>query len=321
LDQRLLTATFPYYELKEPGRGPGGGVVYKRKQNRKGEEVGGLVPHITLKSIANNEEPKMEVLVDRPEEMKGITRVAGPFTIEATIPAAAEMNRLEEKAADRGDFPSPQTPLPAGEGLSRGNPAAHIERMLEFLRRSETLRLPGNETLHLQNVRRLTDTEHLHAEAMQPGDGERRVAIVFGPEDGAIVSDVVFEAAREAYFLKHDQLFFFGFAIQAKARELIGDRSKLRIPCTYVAVTPDVVMSDLLKTTRSSEIFSVTGLPDIEVRRSEKTAADGSPLYEVELKGLDIFNPADMETEAVDGRNLPAWMLDTDYNDLCFYAA
>jgi adenine-specific DNA-methyltransferase len=156
---------------------------------------------------------------------------------------------------------------------------------------------------------------------MPPGDGERRVAVVFGPEDGAIASDVVFEAAREAYFLKYDQLFFFGFAIQAKARELIGDRSKLRIPCTYVAVTPDVVMSDLLKTTRSSEIFSVTGLPDIEVRRSKKTAVDGSPLYEVELKGLDIFNPADMGTEAIDGRNLPAWMLDTDYNDLCFYAA
>jgi adenine-specific DNA-methyltransferase len=194
--QRMLTAIFPYYELKEPGRGPGGGFVYKRKQNKKGEEIGGLVPHITLKSIANNEEPKMEVLVDRPEEVKGITRVAGPFTVEATIPAAAEIGAFDEQVANPGDFPSPQTPLPAGEGLSRGNPAAHIERMLEFLRRSETLRLPGNETLHLQNVRRLTDTEHLHAEAMQPGDGERRVAIVFGPEDGAIVSDVVFEAAR-----------------------------------------------------------------------------------------------------------------------------
>lgn len=50
--QRLLTATFPWYELKEPQRGPAGGFVYQRKQNRKGEEVGGLVPRITLKSIA-----------------------------------------------------------------------------------------------------------------------------------------------------------------------------------------------------------------------------------------------------------------------------
>ena len=55
--QRLLTATFPYYELKSPQSGPVGGFVFKRKQNRKGEEVGGLVPHITLKSIANDELP------------------------------------------------------------------------------------------------------------------------------------------------------------------------------------------------------------------------------------------------------------------------
>ena len=46
--QRLLTATFPYYELKDEARGPAGGFVYKRKQNSKGEEVGGIVPHVTL---------------------------------------------------------------------------------------------------------------------------------------------------------------------------------------------------------------------------------------------------------------------------------
>ena len=64
--QRLLTATFPYFELKEEARGPAGGFVYRRKQNSKGEEVGGIVPHITLKSIANAEPPDEEVLVDRP---------------------------------------------------------------------------------------------------------------------------------------------------------------------------------------------------------------------------------------------------------------
>ena len=34
--QRLLTATFPYYELKDEARGPAGGFVYKRKQNKQG---------------------------------------------------------------------------------------------------------------------------------------------------------------------------------------------------------------------------------------------------------------------------------------------
>ena len=64
--QRLLTATFPWYELKDEAHGPAGGFVHKRKQNARGEEVGGVVPHITLKSIAKNEPPEEEVLVDRP---------------------------------------------------------------------------------------------------------------------------------------------------------------------------------------------------------------------------------------------------------------
>src|SRR5262249_8872788 len=59
--QRLLPPTFPYYELKDEAIGPASGFVYKRKQNKKGEEVGGIVPQITLKSIANNEPPQEKV--------------------------------------------------------------------------------------------------------------------------------------------------------------------------------------------------------------------------------------------------------------------
>jgi adenine-specific DNA-methyltransferase len=95
--QRLLTATFPWYQLGDEARGPAGGFVYKRRQNSRGEEVGGIVPHVTLKSIANDEPPEEEVLVDRPEVVTGITRVSGPFTVEATIPTPAPMS---EGAAD-----------------------------------------------------------------------------------------------------------------------------------------------------------------------------------------------------------------------------
>jgi hypothetical protein len=52
----------------------------------KAKEVGGIVPHITLKSIANDEPPEQEVLVDRPEKIDSIIRVTGPFAVEATIP-------------------------------------------------------------------------------------------------------------------------------------------------------------------------------------------------------------------------------------------
>jgi adenine-specific DNA-methyltransferase len=298
--QRLLTAIFPYYELKSPQAGPAGGFVYRRKQSRRGEEIGGLVPHITLKAIANDAPPVVEVLVDRPEEVSGVTRVAGPFVVEATI---APVQPLE--VADDG------------ETTTGSDAATHIQRMTEVLRQSKTLRLPGNRELTLAGVRRTVDTEYLHAEAKE---GDKRVAIVFGPADGAVSATLVYEAGREAHYLKFERLYFFGFAVEPGARAMIEDEKKLRIPAAYVAVTPDVAMSDLLKTTRASEIFSVTGLPDVAVHRAKQKGPEGQPLYQVELKGLDLFDPQSMDTESLDGENVPCWMLDTDHDGMSFYA-
>ena len=305
--QRMLTATFPWFELKDPSRGPNAGFSYKRKQNRKGEEIGGLVPRITLKSIANNEEPQTVTLVDKPEVNKTITRVCGPFSVEATVQASEPM------------FESHKSVQESAAGYDE--PRKYLDRMIEVLRQSKTLQLPGNRSLEFDHVRPLgADYEHLHAEAEEHNGSERRVAVMFGPQDGAIDSGVVLEAAREAWFAKFDALYFFGFAIQAKARELIENRGKLKLPCTYVSVTPDVVMSDLLKTSKSSEVFSITGLPDLDLRSTGDNSPDGTKLYEVELRGLDIFRPQDLETESVEADNLPCWMLDTDYNGMAFVA-
>jgi adenine-specific DNA-methyltransferase len=195
--------------------------------------------------------------------------------------------------------------------------SSHIQRMTEVLRQSKTLHMPGNRELVLAGVRRTLGTEYLHAEATESG---KRVAIVFGPPDGAVSTTLIYEAGREAYYLKYERLYFFGFAIEPGARAMVEDEKKLRIPAAYVSVTPDVAMADLLKTTRASQIFSVTGLPDVEVRGAKKKGPEGQPLYEVELKGLDLFDPESMETESVIGENVPCWMLDTDYDGLCFYA-
>jgi adenine-specific DNA-methyltransferase len=317
--------------LKEPSRGPAGGFVYQRKQNKKGEEVGGLVPRITLKSIANNEEPETVTLVDRPEVNARITRVCGRFTVESTVQAARSVDDPSEPVGRVSPTGRHPTPAVQDAGLRDAhatyeNPRRYLDRMIEVLRKSHTLRLPGNVSLSLAKVRALSGDQHeyLHAEAVEhtgnANEGGTRIAVVFGPEDGAIDSQQVFDAAREAYFLKFDALYLFGFAIQAKARELVSDRKKLRLPCVYVAVTPDVVMSDLLKTSALSEVFSVTGLPDVRVERTGETATSGDPLYRVKLLGLDIFRPHDLETEAIAADDLPCWMLDPDYNGMVFMA-
>ena len=43
--------------------------------------------------------------------------------------------------------------------------------------------------------------------------------------------------------------------------------------------------------------------------------------YQAELAGLDVFDPIDMHAHHEPGDNVPAWLLDTDYNGLCFHVS
>ena len=273
--QRMLTGTFDFFRLQESDRGPAGGFEYRRRRNRKGEEVGGIVPHITLESIANEEPAKEEVLVDRPETDSAVTRVSGPFCVEATIPTPVDWEGDGEE--DSGD----QAAVEAY--------ADHVERMIEVLRRSPVLHLGGGQRVSLSKVRRPARTMSLSAEASMEGNGdgggERTAAIVFGPENGAVSETLVFEAAREAYAKGYARLYVIGFAIQPDARRLIEscDRT-VGVPAAWVQASMDLVMGDLLKNLRSSQIFSVCGLPDVRIERS------GDEEYRVKLLGLDVFD-------------------------------
>jgi adenine-specific DNA-methyltransferase len=331
--QRLLASTFPWYELEDEKRGPTAGFVYRRKQNKKGEDVGGIVPRIGLESIANDEPAKQEVIVDRPEPDSKITRVTGPFCFEATIPTPMDW----EEAGSRPGILSDET-------TSDGS---FIERMIEILRKSPVLRLEGNRTVTIKSIRPPAKTLSLSAEAFvdatAPGQkptledamqeaaeqngktlplSSKLVAFVFGPENGAVNEGLVWQAAKEANAKNYTHLYVTGFAIQPNARELIEKCDEVvGIPATYVQATPDLMMGDLLKNMRSSQVFSVCGMPEAELRRVKPQSKDGPQKYEVELLGMDVFDPTTMEVLNRRGDEVPAWFLDTDYNGLCFHVS
>lgn len=330
--QRLLTATFPWYELKDPSRGPAGGFVYERRQNKRGDEVGGIVPHVTLETIAKNEPPQEEVLVDHPELDNKITRVTGPLCFEATIPTPT-------------DWEGENTP--ATETNEEASDSSFIDRMIEILRKSPVLRLEGNRTVTLRNIRPPAKSLSLSAEALvdataagqkptleeavqeaaeQNGKAlalsAKPVALVFGPENGAVNEGLVYEAAKEAAAKNYTHLYVTGFAIQPNARELIDKCDQVvGIPATYVQATPDLMMGDLLKNMRSSQVFSVCGMPEAELRRVKSQTKEAPPRYEVELLGIDVFDPTTMEVLNRRGDEVPAWFLDADYNKLCFHVS
>ena len=305
--------------------GQAGGFEYKRKQNKKGEEVGGIVPHVKLESIANNLPPKEEVLVDRPEVEKGVTRVAGPFVVEATIPTPVDWD-----ADGKGD---------SGIADVAEEYGAFVDRMLGILRQSPVLQIGGGKSVTLHGVRRPARSLSLSAEASVDATAEgqqptlteavdeadekagrrlplsrKPVAIVFGSENGSVSEKLVFEAAREAYAKSYTHLYVMGFSISPDAREMVERSHEIAgVPATWVQVTMDVTMGDLLKNMRSSQIFSVCGLPDVKLRKLK----DGQ--YQVELLGLDVFDPATRKPVHMEGNDVPAWFLDTDYNGMCFH--
>jgi adenine-specific DNA-methyltransferase len=88
-----------------------------------------------------------------------------------------------------------------------------------------------------------------------------------------------------------------------------------------VQATPDLMMGELLKTTRASQIFSVCGMPDVAATKLKPEKQGEPPRYQVELRGYDVFDPATMELDHKNGDNVPAWMLDTDYNGLVFHGS
>src|ERR1700691_6360643 len=100
-------------------------------------------------------------------------------------------------------------------------------------------------------------------------------------------------------------LYVIGFAIQPNARNLIDNcEAVMNIAANYVQATPDLIIGDLLKTVRSSQIFSVCGLPEVKLRRIKgngKPQGSGAARYEAGLAGLDGLDPTDRRAHHAPG--------------------
>ena len=158
---------------------------------------------------------------------------------------------------------------------------------------------------------------------------KKPVALLFGPENGAVSEKLVHEALKEANLRGYTHLYVIGVGIQSNARILIENAVNMgMISATYVQSTPDIMMGDLLKNMRSSQIFSVCGLPEVRLTKVNPSAPSPQPsptrgkggfVYQVEILGLDVLDPVTMEIDKRSGNDVPAWFLDTDYNGLCFH--
>jgi adenine-specific DNA-methyltransferase len=71
-------------------------------------------------------------------------------------------------------------------------------------------------------------------------------------------------------------------------------------------------MGNLLKTSKSSQVFSVFGKPDVTL------SPPGPEGYMVAVRGVDIYDPNTGDFDASSADQIAAWFLDTDYDGATF---
>ena len=109
-----------------------------------------------------------------------------------------------------------------------------------------------------------------------------------------------------------DLLVICGFAFEAMVDEQA--RSLGRLTILRANMNPDLRMADdLLKKTRSGNLFTVFGEPDVALT----DAPDGQLV--VEIRGLDVYDPTTGEVRSDSTKDIACWFIDTNYNAESFF--
>lgn len=285
--QRLMTGGFDYFQLAHPDEGVGSGFRYKS------------VPHITLKSIANNEPAPQEALYDQPFVDDKKHRVTGPFTVEA-VPAPYAKSPLE---LDSIDIAGDVSVARSGESLRQSE---WIDRLKDGVRGK------SGEKIEFTRVEPLSGTHFLQADAETKEDNPKRVVVCFGPEHAPLEQRMVEQAIEEARSLvpKPQILLFCAFQFDPEARKDIDETNWPGMTFLEAQMDADLQIDDLKKKPRDkdSPAFWLIGQPDVRPIRL------GGGKYQVEVLGFDYYNPKTGTVDSGGKPDIAMWMLDPDYD-------
>jgi adenine-specific DNA-methyltransferase len=182
-----------------------------------------------------------EELVDQPEIDRKITRVSGPFTVEAVQPP--EMSLGDATIVETGFAGEPDE---LGEtfavrevqiGDTPQNLEAYLSKMVDLLR-MDGVRFPNNKEekfTRLDAIYASGSSAGVHAEGrwVNAGetdpdpDGAATVGVVFGPQYGPITAKMIEEVTRPAA-RRYDDLVFAGFSFDGPAQAVI-DEGRARV--------------------------------------------------------------------------------------------
>jgi adenine-specific DNA-methyltransferase len=323
---RLMSAKFPTYLLSDTLEGKKKEEellgVLQDKSNLTGDIRKGFVnkriPHVTLKSIANNtyitegmsrkelaqaiiRGSEVELLHDQVYESNSGIRVCGPFSVESLSPhrvlATADTDMSgsvsEVEVKEQQDFTS---------------------MILENLKKAGIQNTLKNERITFASLEPFAGVWISAVGTFIDSDGkQKRIAISIGPEHGTVGPSQVKEAAKEAVQgVGFELLVVCGFAFDPH----VAEESKRYGALTVLPakINPDLAMGDeLLKKTGTGNLFMVFGEPDAEIKKEK----DGK--YLIELKGIDIYDPSTGQVRSSSTDDIACWFVDTDYNGESFF--
>ncbi|HXA17452.1 MAG TPA: site-specific DNA-methyltransferase [Thermoanaerobaculia bacterium] len=259
-------------------------------------------------AIAVNAE--LEELLDKPEEIKGVVRVAGPFTMEGVI--AVEQNPETLIAGAPEEL---ETFGDSGAGdVAVANAEAYLDKIIRLLR-SSGVDFANNKRRIFSRIEAVSGAGFLHAEGdWVNGDGtERRVAISIGPEVGNVSAGQVEEAIHASSRRGYDDLLIVGFGFDPVAQSIIDADPNPRVRSHMSLIRPDVAMDDLLKTQPGSQLFTVFSAPRVHPPEAQP---DGQ--FVVEVEGMDVYDPVSNTLHPTNKDKIAAWFLDSDYDGRTF---
>ncbi|MFI5623460.1 site-specific DNA-methyltransferase [Nocardioides sp. NPDC051685] len=345
--QRIMGSRYPWYLLADSAEG------HKKEQSLTAQtlpraEFGNdirqgfvydRVPHVMLKSIANNPDIRegmsraevdaaikrhadFEPLYDKPFEDTKKVRVAGPFTVESLSPHRA----LSFKDWDE--------PVSATEAAKDADAPNFEQSILDNLSKAGIQNGTKAERIKFAAFENYAGA-YIQAIGEQVPSGDHakpsRVGIAVGPQYGTVSAAYVKNAAKEAIQAENvDLLCILGFAfdpnvtnvtetdgvtVEASAdgfAQVEGARLLGKLPVLMVRMNADLLMGEELKKTGAGNLFTVFGEPDIDISKT----SDG---YVVDLKGVDIYDPTTGEVRSNDTSQIALWMIDTDYNGESFF--
>ena len=323
---RLMAAKYSYYLLADSSEGikkeseltgkmP---PEYKTEHDIRKGFVYKRVPHITLKSIANNPDIKegmtreqidtaiarhadTETLYDQPYEDNKCVRVCGPFSVESLSP-----HRVLSTADENQD-----STISEQDGRKHQDFSTMI---LENLKKAGVQNTRKSERISFDRLDPYAGA-WLHAvgEYTSADAKSRRVAVSIGPEHGTVGPQQVKEAAKEAVRgVGFDMLVVCGFAFDPHVAEEVKRYGNLTVLPTKM--NPDLAMGDeLLKKTGAGNLFMVFGEPDVEIKKQK----NGQIV--IEIKGVDVYDPTTGQIRSASTDDMACWFIDSNYNGESFF--